>query len=1140
MPPKKYQKDWSWCNLIDSSEEITLEHCRLAAGLHPSISPKACPLPSPARNRPKSKSPVTSKDLRNCHGKRAISIDSNSSDSSTDKSVVALDKKGDCQAKRCHNNPRCFSHLGMEEWWKDHARESFIKPRMGVELRERNDSGPPGLRNYGATCYANAFLQVWFHNVSFRNGVFEAVGDRVNPLFHLAKIFAAMRYTRRSVVDPGALIEALRLNKGAQQDAAEFSKLFMDLIEKQFKAQGGLLAGFVAEQFAGRLEYRTKCNTCGYTSSNTSPFMELEIPLRDGCSLEGQLRAMLAPELLDGDNKYRCPNCDSLQPASRSTHLQHLPLALHFALNRFEYTLTSDERKKSKARIYYPRKLRLENIDYDLHGVVVHQGTMAIHGHFTAEVYDENDKEWYFCSDGEVSKLSERTTKKIKLDPDFPDDQVSRDAYMLVYQRRRNPPPQRHAPEHMRREIELDNDEFTGAIAAQFDRSDLLGDAFDVLVKEKEAVLKLLPGDDCVVSRAALAGWFASDKLKTKWFVPNNMRCHHGRYDPNASGFRLVSRAALARLKAFYDGEWDHLASEYPTINPAAFEVLKEFQTDVQKEKTSAPAHENGGQPEFSTESRASFTTSTVGSDKENEPPAEERDGYTTPDEEAQSSSKTLQAEDDHTTPTVNGSAPQPACSYPHRPSSPDPLALNGATSGSTHGSEMSVATEPQPSTSSSMNWGSPPGSVAGPSGGAPEENSNASDSDDDVHCLSPPPDFPEFDICIQCVTEEYERKAGDTRQAELLDEFKRANERGGQYLLPRAWTTAWAKNKLSPGVPPTDPEYTIFCKHDRPFPGDKKVDCVSEEAILILRSVLGEFPVFDEAANQCEECCAAQEVSNNERAAWLARVKDEEKLYKNNRNQSQVFGTRNYLLPQSFFEQWETYLKGPVERPTLQLDLCPHGLLDFDPGLDKAEYINSYGWEQLCELYNFPVEDGVSVEYDAQPAKGKRIAMHKASLATCGPCRAERFSDWKEMWLPIVVGENEGPTSNDWTRRRPPPRGRRGKEAQILVTKRTSIVEVQMELYEMFKITPFSQRLTHHGRELDRQETIGGIGVLMGDHFNLHEVVEVDNDFGMIVEEGEGFGGTALVGQKSCEHCTMFNDPGAAECQMCGLPFTA
>lgn len=126
-------------------------------------------------------------------------------------------------------------------------------------------------------------------------------------------------------------------------------------------------------------------------------------------------------------------------------------------------------------------------------------------------------------------------------------------------------------------------------------------------------------------------------------------------------------------------------------------------------------------------------------------------------------------------------------------------------------------------------------------------------------------------------------------------------------------------------------------------------------------------------------------------------------------------------------------------------------------------------------------------------------------------------FSDWKEMWLPVAVGENTAPSNNDGTRRRAPPRGKRGKEAQILVTKRTSVMDIQLELYEMLKIPPFSQRLLLQGRELDRQETIGGIGVLMGDHFNLIEVVEIhDDDFEMLVED-EGFGGTALVGQK-CE----------------------
>lgn len=38
-------------------------------------------------------------------------------------------------------------------------------------------------------------------------------------------------------MDPTVLIEKLRLNKGDQQDAGEFSKLFMDLISMELSKQ---------------------------------------------------------------------------------------------------------------------------------------------------------------------------------------------------------------------------------------------------------------------------------------------------------------------------------------------------------------------------------------------------------------------------------------------------------------------------------------------------------------------------------------------------------------------------------------------------------------------------------------------------------------------------------------------------------------------------------------------------------------------------------------------------------------------------------------------------------------------------------------------------------------------------------------
>lgn len=103
-------------------------------------------------------------------------------------------------------------------------------------------------------------------------------------------------------------------------------------------------------------------------------FLEIEVPLQDKCTLDNQLRSLLTPELMDGSNKYKCPECDSLQPATRSTDLKELPPVLHFALNRFEYSAYSDQRKKSKARITYPRELQVGDKTYDLRGVVVHEG----------------------------------------------------------------------------------------------------------------------------------------------------------------------------------------------------------------------------------------------------------------------------------------------------------------------------------------------------------------------------------------------------------------------------------------------------------------------------------------------------------------------------------------------------------------------------------------------------------------------------------------------------------------------------------------------------------------------------------------------------------------------------------------------
>jgi hypothetical protein len=119
------------------------------------------------------------------------------------------------------------------------------------------------------------------------------------------------------VYNPEALVSALKLDKGEQQDAQEFSKLFMSLLDHEFKKQGLKRAAEggspdVAKlvqtqvgrviirvhsithpntQFEGSITYGTKCSSCQTKSERNSTFLELEVNLT--------VRQSSGPDLFD-------------------------------------------------------------------------------------------------------------------------------------------------------------------------------------------------------------------------------------------------------------------------------------------------------------------------------------------------------------------------------------------------------------------------------------------------------------------------------------------------------------------------------------------------------------------------------------------------------------------------------------------------------------------------------------------------------------------------------------------------------------------------------------------------------------------------------------------------------------------------
>uniref|UniRef100_A0A8C0JCT9 Ubiquitin carboxyl-terminal hydrolase 48 n=1 Tax=Chelonoidis abingdonii TaxID=106734 RepID=A0A8C0JCT9_CHEAB len=372
--------------------------------------------------------------------------------------------------RNCRGNPNCLVGIGEHVWLGEIDENSFHNiDDPNSERRKKNAF--VGLTNLGATCYVNTFLQMWFLNLELRQALYlcpstcsEYVTGQGIPkdrdyepqtiCEHLQYLFALLQNSNRRYIDPSGFVKALGLDTGQQQDAQEFSKLFMSLLEDTLSKQKNPdVRNIVQKQFCGEYAYVTVCNQCGRESKLISKFYELELNIQGHKQLTDCITEFLKEEKLEGDNRYFCETCQSKQNATRKIRLLSLPCTLNLQLMRFVFDRQTGHKKKLNTYIGFSELLDMEPFMeqkdgvyiYELSAVLIHRGVSAYSGHYIAHVKDPQTGEWYKFNDEDIEKMegkklqlgieedlepSKSQTRKPKCGKGT---HCSRNAYMLVY-----------------------------------------------------------------------------------------------------------------------------------------------------------------------------------------------------------------------------------------------------------------------------------------------------------------------------------------------------------------------------------------------------------------------------------------------------------------------------------------------------------------------------------------------------------------------------------------------------------------------------------------------------------------------------------------------------------------------------------
>ncbi|XP_074651143.1 ubiquitin carboxyl-terminal hydrolase 3-like [Tubulanus polymorphus] len=339
-----------------------------------------------------------------------------------------------------------------------------------------------GLRNLGNTCFMNAVLQS-LSNIHEFCGYIKQLPPVEKPpkrkvrhtrrtkeeedfllVEELRKTLIALWQGSKQAISPDNLFSVIwkvvpRFRGYQQQDAHEFMRYLLDRLHTElltllpYPDNNSPYIGpknkstIVTAIFGGLLQNEVNCLICGMESKKHDPFLDLSLDIPpefssskskggDLCNLSDCLKSFTDVEELEESELYMCSNCKLKQRSTKKFWIRSLPNVLCLHLKRFRWSTYF--RVKVETYVHFPvrgldmSRYVLDNLhetrnsflgsnEYDLAAVIVHHGSGAGSGHYTA--YAMHEGRWYNFNDSTVTVCDEETVAKCK-------------AYILFYVRR--------------------------------------------------------------------------------------------------------------------------------------------------------------------------------------------------------------------------------------------------------------------------------------------------------------------------------------------------------------------------------------------------------------------------------------------------------------------------------------------------------------------------------------------------------------------------------------------------------------------------------------------------------------------------------------------------------------------------------